>query len=123
MENLVVQIFTENLLETFEHYKKAFNATNIGEGYGSNNELIHLEMDIMGNKIVLAPRSSGEFIKVDLNRSTVVLCIKFKNEQELMTAYNILKDSGYAEELKSYPWSPLQSYVTDKYGIMWCVGL
>ena len=40
-----------------------------------------------------------------------------------MTAYNVLKEGGYADMLKSFPWSPLQGYVTDKYGVMWCIGL
>jgi uncharacterized glyoxalase superfamily protein PhnB len=77
----------------------------------------------MGNKLALAPRASWEIVKVDSNRSTIVLGINFKNKEELMTAYNVLKEGGYAETLKSYPWSSLQGYVTDKYGVMWCIGL
>ena len=53
MNQLTVQIFSSDLFETFEHYKKAFNATQISLARGSENEPIHLEIDIMGNNIAI----------------------------------------------------------------------
>jgi uncharacterized glyoxalase superfamily protein PhnB len=117
--NLTVQIFTDNLLETFEHYKRAFNASKIGEGYGDNNELIHLDIDIMSNKIALAPHSASDIIKGNVT----VICLKFQQKEALIKTYNVLKEEGQTEGLKELPWSPLQGYVTDKYGVVWCVGI
>ena len=114
-----ILIFTENLLESFEHYKKAFNAINICEGYGDSNELIHLEMDIMGNKIALAPHSPSEIIKGNVT----VICLKFQQKEALMKAYDTLKEDGQTDGLSELPWSPLEGYVTDKYGVVWCIGL
>ena len=51
MGQLTVQIFSSDLLETFEHYRKAFNAAQLSLARGSENEPIHLEMDIMGNRM------------------------------------------------------------------------
>ncbi len=63
MSNLSIQIFVEDLLETFEYYKRAFNATQLFIANGSEDEVIHLEMDIMGNMIALAPHLASEIIK------------------------------------------------------------
>ncbi|MDR0474821.1 MAG: hypothetical protein LBH43_14250 [Treponema sp.] len=115
----MVMIFTDNLLETFEHYKKAFNAKNIGEGYSDNKELIHLEMNILGNKIALAPHSPNEIIR----ENVTVICLKFQQKEALIKAYNALKEEGQTEGLKELPWSPLEGYVTDKYSVVWCIGI
>jgi uncharacterized glyoxalase superfamily protein PhnB len=120
MGNLTVQIFTSDLLETFEHYEKAFGAKNIGEGYGDSNELIHLSMDIRGNHIALAPLAPHEITKGNVT----VLCLGFdKDEEALWNAFNVLKEDGQTDGLHSYPWSSLEGYVTDKYGVVWCIGL
>ena len=60
MGKLTVQIFTTDLLKTFEHYKKAFNATQTSIARGSENEPIHLKMNIMGNQIAIAPHAPHE---------------------------------------------------------------
>jgi len=119
MAGLTVQIFTEDLLETFEHYRKAFNAIKIGEGYGDKNELIHLDIDIMGNKIALAPHKQCEIIKGNV----IVICLEFQQKEDLIRAYNVLKEGGKTDGLFELPWSPLQGYVTDQYGVVWCIGI
>ena len=119
MGNFVVQIFTEDLIETFEHYKKAFNAAIIFEGKADDGGLIHLEMDVMGNRIALAPPLPCGNMKGNI----IVLCLKFEKEEQLLTAFNTLKDGGQTDGLAPLPWSPLEGYVTDKYGVNWCIGL
>ncbi|MDR0294206.1 MAG: hypothetical protein LBH95_08660 [Oscillospiraceae bacterium] len=117
--NFVVQIFAENLTETFEHYKKAFNADILFEGKADNGDLIHLEMNIMGNRIALSPPLPCGNIKGNIT----VLCLKFQQKEALLTAYNILQEDGHSNGLSELPWSPLEGYVTDKYGVNWCIGL
>ena len=114
-----ILIFTENLLETFEHYKRAFDAASIGEGYGDKNELIHLEMDVMGSKIALSPHSASEIVKGNVT----AICLKFQQKEALLKAYDVLKEGGHTDGLAELPWSPLEGYVTDKYGVIWCIGL
>ena len=119
MGNFNVQIFAEDLLETFEHYRKAFNATIIFEGKADNGDLIHLEMDVMGNRIALAPPLPCGNVQGNIT----VLCLKFEDKEALMTAYNILKKYGQTDGLQTLPWSELEGYVTDKYGVNWCIGI
>ena len=113
-----ILIFVENLPEAFAHYKRAFGATNVGEGYGDIGELIHLEMNILGSKIALAPHSPSEIAKGNVT----VICVNFSNKEALLNAYDVLKEDGQTDGLTELPWSPLEGYVTDKYGVVWCIG-
>ena len=119
MSQLTVQIFSSDILETFEHYKKAFNATQISIARGFKNEPVHLEMDIMGNNMAIAPLAPHEITKGNVT----VICLGLQNKETLIQAYNILRDGGQSNGLNELPWSPLQGYVTDKYGVVWCIGL
>ena len=120
MGKLMVQISATNILETFEHYRRAFDATQISLAKGSENEPIHLEMDILGNRIAIAPFAPHELVKGNITR----ICISFDNDKKaLLNAFNVLKDGGQTDGLHSYPWNPLEGYVTDKYGVVWCIGL
>ena len=118
-DNFAVLIFTHDLRETYGHYKRAFNAIIIGEGYGDLDELIHLEMDVFGNRIALAPHSPSEIVKGNVT----VICLKFQHKEALMNAYETLQEGGQTAGLSEHPWSPLEGYVTDKYGVVWCIGL
>lgn len=119
MSTLTVQIFAEDLMEVFEHYKRAFNATLLFTANGSQDELIHLEMDIMGNKLAVAPHAAHEITKGNVT----VICLGFSDKETLMQAYHVLCEGGQTGGLEELPWSPLQGYVTDKYGVAWCIGL
>jgi uncharacterized glyoxalase superfamily protein PhnB len=119
MSQLTVQIFSPDLIETFEHYKKAFNAAQISLARGSKNEPIHLVMDILGNHIAIAPLAPHEITKGNVT----VICLGFQNKESLLKAHDVLTEGGHSEGLKELPWSPLQGYVTDKYGVVWCIGL
>ena len=119
MSQIIAQIFAPDLMEVFEHYKRAFGATLSSTANGSEDELIHLEMDIMGNKLAVAPHASHEIIKGNVT----VLCIGFEDKGALMQAYDVLREGGHTDGLQELPWSPLQGYVTDKFGVVWCIGL
>ena len=119
MENFNAQIFATDLLEVYEHYKRAFDATILFDGKGDKGELIHLQLSIMGASLGIAPKRKEEIIKGNV----VQLCIPFTDEVKLRAAYNILAEDGHGEGLHTFPWSPLQGYVTDKFGVMWCIGL
>ena len=117
---LSIMFFTSDLRETFEHYARAFDAKNMGEGYGEDNELIHIDIDIRGHRFALAPHAPHEIVKGNV----MVVCLSFDHDEEaLRNAFDVLKENGQADGLHSYPWSPLEGYVTDKYGVVWCLGL
>ncbi len=119
MGNFSVQIFATDLLEVYEHYKRAFNALLIFEGRADNGGLIHLQLDIMGASLGVAPKSPDEITKGNV----VQLCLPFPDEVTLRNAYNVLEEGGHGEGLACLPWSLLQGYVTDKFGVIWCIGL
>ena len=119
MADFSVQIFATDLLDVYEHYKRAFNATLLFDGKADDGTLIHLQLDIMGASLGIAPKRSDEIIK----GNTIQLCLPFPDEETLRNAYNVLEEGGNGEGLHSFPWSPLEGYVTDKFGVMWCIGL
>ena len=121
MNTLFAGIFAEDLSEVFEHYKRAFDASLLCTAFGTEGELIHLEMDIMGNKIWVAPPLPRGINKKD---NVTILGIKFHDKETLLQAYEVLKEDCVADEgLSALPWSPLEGYITDKFGVIWCLGL
>ncbi len=114
-----IQIFATDLLDVFEHYKRAFNATLLFEGRADDGGLIHMQLDIMGASLGIAPKRPDEIAKGNV----VQLCLPFSDEVTLRNAYNVLLEGGHGEGLACLPWSPLQGYVTDKFGVIWCIGL
>ena len=84
MGKLTVQISAIDIEETFEHYRKAFDATQISLARGAENEPIHLEMDILGNRIAIAPFAPHEIVKGNITR----ICLSFDNENK-MSVQNI----------------------------------
>ena len=119
MEKFSVQIFASDLLAVYEHYKRAFGATIKFDGKADDGTLIHLHLDIMGASLGIAPKRPDEIAK----GNTVQLCLCFPDEETLRHAYTTLEEGGLGEGLSWLPWSPLQGYVTDKFGVMWCIGL
>ena len=121
MSSLGIGIFAEDLMGIFEHYKRAFDATLICTANGSQDELIHLEMDIMGNRIWVQPPLPRGVNKKD---NVTILGLHFKDRESLLRAYDVLKEDCMADNgLKELPWNPLEGYVTDKFGVVWCIGL
>jgi mRNA interferase MazF len=114
-----VQLAAEDLTAVFNHYRRAFNAKLTHTAKGSQNELIHLEMDVMGGVLSVAPYAAHEINKGNVTR----ICIKFNDKDSLINAYNVLCEDGCSEGLKEYPWSVSEGYVTDKFGVVWCIGL
>ena len=119
MSQIIVQIFAPDLMEVFEHYQRAFGATLLFTANGSEDELIHLEMDVMGNKLAVAPHAPHQITKGNVT----CVCIGFEDKGALMRAYDVLREGGQSDGLQALPWSPLQGYVTDKFGVLWCIGL
>ena len=121
MPTITIQIFASDLPAVLAHYTRAFGATKLAEAYGDDGEPIHLEMDVMGNRIAVAPHSEEELAPMKCGVTT--LCMRFEDETQMLRAYYALKEDGTAEELREYPWSRAEAYVTDKFGVRWCIGI
>ena len=120
MSRLGVQfMISVDLMEAFEHYKRAFNAKFLFDGKGDAGELIHVQMEVLGNGIGLAPAAAHEITAGNIT----VVCLKFRKEKDLRRAYDVLCEGGRGEGLLKLPWSTLEGYVTDKFGVKWCIGI
>jgi len=119
MSNFSVQIFASDLRAVFAHYQRAFDATLLFDGKADDGTLIHLQLDIMGASLAIAPKRSDEITK----GNAMQFCLPFSDEAKLRHAYAVLSEDGHGEGLQTLPWSALQGYVTDKFGVMWCIGL
>ena len=120
MKNFSVLLFTSgDLMEMFGHYQKAFGAKFLFDGKGDAGELIHVQMEVLGNGIGLAPAAPHEITAGNVT----VVCLKFRKEKDLRRAYDVLCEGGRGEGLLELPWSPLEGYVTDKFGVKWCIGI
>ena len=124
MVGLTIQIYITDVLKAYEHYKRAFNSSINFTGKGSQDELIHLEFDLYGNKIALAPAAQHEIAKGNTRFPNItMICLNFKDKESLIQAYNVLKEDVHADELRVFPWSELSGGVTDKFGVSWCLSL
>lgn len=103
----------EDRIKAFELYQKAFNAIKIYESTPPDGDDIHINMEINGFSILLAP--GGEQNK----ENNMVPELGYDNEHDLRKAYDVLIQEGRDYSIGSYPWAPVGAFVTDKYGISW----
>lgn len=105
-------------IEAFEMYQKAFNATKIGEGTPPDSDDIHIDMEINGFEILLAP--GGKVEKITEN---AMCCeIHFDNGDSLRKAYDILRKESPQHSLDGpFEWATLLALVIDKFGICWAL--
>ena len=108
----------EERIEASEMYQKAFNAIKTGEGTPPDGDDIHIDLEINGFEILLAP---GYKVKKVLENA-MVCEIHFDNENDLRKAYDILSQEGQNYSLDGpFEWATLLGLVTDKFGICWAL--
>ena len=105
-------------IEAFEMYQKAFNATKTGEGTPPDSDDIHIDIEINGFEILLAP--GGKVEKITEN---AMCCeIHFDNEHDLRKAYDILSKESPRHSLDGlFDWAALLALVIDKFGVCWAL--
>jgi len=70
----------------------------------------------MGKRLALAPIEPCDIVK----GNTTTLYLRFAQREQLLTAFDTLKENGHGdEEVSSAPWSKFNASVTDKYGVSW----
>ena len=108
----------EERIEAFEMYQKAFNAIKTGEGTPPDSDDIHIDMEINGFEILLAP--GGNIEKITEN---AMCCeIHFDNEDDLRKAYDIIKKESKQHSIDGpFEWAALLALVVDKFGICWAL--
>jgi len=107
-------------LAAFELYRKAFNAKKLSEEGPPEYEDIHIMMEIYGTQILLGPGGG----KVGTGFDNILNCeVRFDNENEFRTAYDVLvKEGSQSHSLEGpYPWATLLGLVIDRFGIGWAL--
>ena len=108
----------EERIEASEMYQKAFNAIKTGEGTPPDSDDIHIDLEINGFEIMLAP---GDKVEKTLE-NTMVCEIHFDNENDLRKAYDILAQNALSHSIDGpFEWATLLGLVTDKFGIGWAL--
>ncbi|HBR31388.1 MAG TPA: hypothetical protein DD733_04835 [Clostridiales bacterium] len=83
----------------------------------NDNRIAHAVMYIHGQKIFLNDRFGNKDKSSDI---AVHLIILFKNTEELLTCYEIMKpDSTIIDPMTELPYSKLAVQFIDKYGVQW----
>ena len=118
--------FCDNCEEAIALYEQAFNTKtttvirNIDYAPNENSDdkrIAHAVMDIHGQRIFLNDRFGNKSNSTDV---AVHLIIMFKNTDDLLACYKIMKkDSIVIDPLEELPYSKLAVQFIDKYGVQW----
>lgn len=115
--------------EAIEFYEKVFNGKdkkimrykdmpanpNFPIDYAAKELVLHAEMIIDGTKINFSDTQSNA-----VPGNMISLAIQFKTAQEVIDAFNSLKDGGEVlMEVGPQFFSPMYGWVKDKYGVGW----
>ncbi|MCL2487184.1 MAG: hypothetical protein FWE80_00705 [Oscillospiraceae bacterium] len=105
----------KNPVEAYEFYHTVFGAEKVSEEFLPNGDP-YIMVNINGCNILLRPADAfGE-----MTPKGVGCCAKFKTEQDLRSAYEILMKEGTNYSIHTdWHWTPLAALVTDKYGVGW----
>ncbi|MGL4759339.1 MAG: VOC family protein [Patescibacteria group bacterium] len=121
MKNPIIHLwFDTEAKNAADFYLSVFssNASIINKSIinsNSNNEYDFFEMKIHNQELILI--SAGPFFK---KNSSISMFVNYSTEEELREIYNKLSEgSKILMELGKYDFSPLYSWIEDKYGVSW----
>jgi PhnB protein len=106
-------------------YQKAFDAVLISSYPNEDGTFFHSELDIQGEILAVAERSSSYAIEGNTVTGNVMqFCLHYGegNEDRVRKAYEVLKeDAKILMPLAPCEFSPLMTDFIDKFGIRWCL--
>lgn len=109
--------FCGNCSEAIALYEKAFNTKADPVLHDDTGQLVHAEMHIHGQRIMLNNRFGNKSNTTDC---AVALVITFLNPTKLLACYEILKqDSITIDPLASASYTELGVQFIDKFGVQW----
>ena len=115
-----MQVFVKESNKALELYQKAFNTKAICYGENEDGTIIHAELDIYGQTMMIS-----ELLEEDVaTGNTMMFCLHFGsgNESIVENIYDVLKDgANIISPLAPCDYSSLQTVLIDKYGVCWCI--
>lgn len=118
--------FSGNCKEAIPFYEKAFNtradviisnSRYNPEEYADDDRIAHAAMRIHGQLVYLNDRFGKKDTSTDV---AVHLIVTFKNKDDLLSCYNIMKEGSITvDPLETLPYIPLAVQFIDKFGVQW----
>ncbi|WP_167957990.1 VOC family protein [Anaerosporobacter faecicola] len=126
---LGMTLYIKNTVEAVDFYMKSFG---LSLGYHEkfpNGTYMHAELQKDGKTIFAVSESSNDELVENMkqlaknNFSPTTSCgINFNSEDEIINAYNMLKEEGIVcRPIGPLPWSVCSADVLDKYGVYWYI--
>ncbi len=114
-----MQVYVKGSKEALKLYQKAFNGDILCEFPDDNGGYMHSELSAYGQVIAVSE------ITEEVNHgNTMQFCFHFGEggEAKVRTAYEALKqDAITCSPIGKCDYSPCQFFLTDKFGVCWCV--
>lgn len=126
MKRSMMQAYVTKSDEAVALYQKAFNASLISSYHNEDGTFYHAELDIDGEILAIAERSSTYAIigEKDITGNIMQFCLHYGegNEEKVKNAYEVLKvDAKILMPLAPNEYSSLMTDLIDKFGIRWCL--
>ena len=126
--------FNGNCEEAVAFYEKAFNVkTEImrykdappGNGYqtpeGTENHIMHAQLEIDGATIMLSDMPPENPIKIGEN---IAVMAEFDSAEKAKAVFEVLRENGQVHmEIQETFWSKCFGSLTDKFGIGWNISI
>lgn len=113
----MIQLYVKNAKEAIELYKKAFGATVIFIDHTPENDVLHSELLVCGQKIAIADNKEEV-----ITGSLFQICVRMQDESNVRMAYETLKEGSKTNvELGPTFFSSLMVDFIDKFGVRWCI--
>ncbi len=119
MGRSMMQVYVKGSKEALELYRKAFNAEILCTYPDDNGGYMHSELSAYGQVIAIS-----EITEEVIPGNTMQFCFDLGegSEEKVRTAYEVLKqDAISCSPIGKCDYSPCQFYLTDKFGVCWCV--
>ena len=120
MYRSMMQVFVKGSVKALKFYKEAFDAEVLCCHTDSDGLIMHSELDVYGQILAVSELTEEKA----LTGNTMMLCLHFGKGKEAVVRkiYNVLKDEAkVVSPLEPCDYSPLQTVITDKFGVCWCV--
>lgn len=122
MRRVLLQIYTRNWEESFEFYKKAFNAELGYCDRAEDGTIIHAELNFCGQSLAVGELDDKQCEMIPGN--TMQFCLQFEPGEEpiIKQAYETMLDGGNViYPLGTSFFSSYNAAIIDKYGVNWCL--
>jgi len=121
----MMQVYVTRSGEAVAFYQKAFDAALISSYLNSDGTFYHAELDIQGEILAVAERSSDSVIDEGAVTGNVMqFCLHYGegNEALVEKAYETLRiNAKILVPLAPCDFSPLMADLIDQYGVRWCL--